>query len=207
MRIKESDTVLFFGDSITDCGRDRSNPEGLGNGYVLLIASRLQEKLRSHSLRVFNRGISGDRVQDPEARLEQDVIALRPTVVSILIGINDTWRRYDQGIESPIAQFKTCYGRILRRIHSELEARIVLLEPFLLPVPEDRRSWREDLNPRIDAVRELAMEHRAELLPLDGLFAAAACEASPEFWLPDGVHPSPAGHALIADVWMRKVAK
>jgi lysophospholipase L1-like esterase len=207
MRIKESDTILFTGDSITDCGRDRADPLSLGNGYAFILASRLQAKLRSPSLRIFNRGVAGDRVQDLEGRLETDILALQPTVVSILIGINDTWRRYDSGVRSQIRDFKTAYSHILRQVHEELESRIILLEPFLLPVPDDRRTWREDLNPRIDAVRELAVEHRAELLPLDGIFAAAATQAPASFWLPDGVHPSAAGHALIADAWMRTVAK
>lgn len=207
MRIKESDTILFTGDSITDCGRNRADPSSLGSGYAFLLASRLQAKIRSPSLRIHNRGISGNRIYDLEARLEHDLLDLQPTVVSILIGINDTWRRYDSGTPSDIATFKASYDRVLRRIHDELEARVILLEPFLLPVPEDRRAWREDLNPRIDAVRELAMEHRAELIPLDGLFAAAACHAPAAFWLPDGVHPSAAGHALIADAWIRAVAK
>lgn len=207
MRIKESDTVLLTGDSITDCGRNRSDPASLGQGYAFLVGSRLQAKIRSPSLRVRNTGVAGDRIVDLESRLESDILAHQPTVVSILIGINDTWRRFEGGEASPVAAFKESYARILRRIHEELEARVILLEPFLLPVPDSKRAWREDLNPRIDAVRELAVEHRAELLPLDGLFAAAACQAPASFWMPDGVHPSAAGHALIADAWMRTAAK
>jgi acyl-CoA thioesterase I len=207
MRIKESDTVLFTGDSITDSGRNRPDANPLGTGYPFIVGSRLQAKVKSPSLRIFNRGISGNRIYDLEARLEQDLLALQPTVVSILIGINDTWRRYDRKMDSPIPEFKASYARILQRIHDVLEARVILLEPFLLHVPEDRAAWREDLNPRIDAVRELAVEFKTELLPLDGIFAAAACQAPAAFWLPDGVHPSAAGHALIADAWMRTVAK
>lgn len=207
MKIKESDTILFVGDSITDSGRDRADPGSLGHGYALLLASRLQARLRTPTLRIFNRGVSGDRIFDLEARLERDILDLQPTVVSVLIGINDTWRRYDSGLVSPIPDFALAYRRILRRIHDELEARIVLLEPFLLHLPADRRSWREDLNPRIDAIREIALEFRAELVPLDGLFAAAACHAAPAYWCPDGVHPTLAGHGLIADAWMKLVAK
>ena len=76
---------------------------------------------------------------------------------------------------------------------------MVLLEPFLLHVPDDRYAWREDLNPKIDVVRKLAVEFGAELLPLDGLFAQAATQAPAAYWAGDGVHPSPAGHALIAE--------
>lgn len=207
MKIKESDSVVFIGDSITDCGRNRADPLSLGNGYAFLLAARLQARLRSTSLRIHNRGISGNRIFDLEARLEDDLIALQPTVVSILIGINDTWRRYDSNLPCPIDDFRAAYRRILRTIHDELEARVVLLEPFLLHVQDGQKVWREDLNPRIDAVRELALECRAELVPLDGVFAQAACQAPPAFWAHDGVHPTLAGHGLIADAWMKQVAK
>ena len=78
----------------------------------------------------------------------------------------------------------------------------MLLEPFLLHVPPDRHKWREDLNPKIDAVRRLAVEFKTELLPLDGIFAQAATQAPAEYWAPDGVHPSEEGHALIARTWL-----
>jgi lysophospholipase L1-like esterase len=81
----------------------------------------------------------------------------------------------------------------------------VLLEPFLLPVPEDRRAWREDLDPKINAIRDLAREFEATYVPLDGIFAAASTRREASFWLPDGVHPSPSGHALIAESWIEAV--
>jgi lysophospholipase L1-like esterase len=80
-----------------------------------------------------------------------------------------------------------------------------MLEPFVLPVPEDRIAWREDLNPKIDIVRKLAREYGAQLVPLDGLFAQASMSAPSSFWAPDGVHPSAAGHALIAKAWLKTV--
>jgi acyl-CoA thioesterase-1 len=141
-------------------------------------------------------------MSDLLARLEKDCLALKPTVVSILIGINDTWRRYDSKNPSDIPTFEANYRQMLTRIRDDLQARLVLLEPFLLHVPPDRHQWREDLNPRIDTVRRLAVEFDADLIPLDGLFAKAATEAPAEFWAADGVHPTPAGHALIAQAWL-----
>ena len=132
------------------------------------------------------------------------MLALEPDLVSILIGINDVWRRFDSNTASPIADFTASYRRILERLTDEGPA-VVLLEPFLLPVPEDRRAWREDLNPKIEAVRDLAREFSLPLVPLDGLFAQASAKRESAFWLPDGVHPSPAGHALIGAAWMDAV--
>lgn len=203
VQLKPNDTLLFFGDSITDCGRDRAKLDSLGGGYVNQIHARLGHALASPALRVINQGCGGHRIYDLEARLETDLLAHKPTVVTFLIGINDVWRRFDRQIVSPAAEFAACYHRVLARIRSELNPRLVLMEPFLLPVPADRRAWREDLDPKITIVRDLAVEFGADLIPLDGLFAAAATRAPAAYWLPDGVHPSAAGHALIADIWLK----
>ncbi|MFP4106612.1 MAG: SGNH/GDSL hydrolase family protein [Phycisphaerae bacterium] len=200
MLLEPNDHVLFYGDSITDVGR-RSCGEKLGGGYPRLLASQLAADLPDWELTFTNTGISGNRIYDLEERLEEDLLAHRPTLVSILIGINDTWRRYDRDVVSPIEEFDASYRRILQRIDDELSAKIVVLEPFLLPVPEAKKQWREDLDPRIQAVREIARDTGATFVPLDGLFAAASCRRRMDFWLPDGVHPSPAGHGLIAGAW------
>ena len=202
--IEPQSRIVFYGDSITDAGRDRAAArpnENLGSGYAALAAAQLNAQYPAWGLEFWNRGISGNRVYDLEERLEADVLALKPDVVSILIGINDTWRRYDSNVPSPLGEFAESYGRILRRL-AEHDVEVLLLEPFLLPVPEDRRAWREDLSPRIEAIRDAAREFSVPLVPLDGLFAAASTRRPSAFWAPDGVHPSPAGHALIARHWI-----
>ena len=203
--IEPEDHVLFFGDSITDAGRDRDakagDSSGWGTGYVHQIAAYLGAQDPADELIFTNKGVGGDRIYDLEKRLKTDVLNEEPDIVSILIGINDVWRRYDSGTVSEPDKFAAAYRGILKKIAKD-GARLVLLEPFLLPVPADRRAWREDLNPKIDIVRDLAREFDAVLVPLDGLFAAASAQREPAFWAPDGVHPSPAGHALIARAWI-----
>ena len=205
MLLQPNDHVLFYGDSITDAGRNSGVNGGLGAGYAALCAAALRARFPEWNLTVNNRGISGNRVYDLEARLEHDVLALQPDLVSILIGINDTWRRYDRNVLSPVDEFQSCYRRILISLVETLGARVVICEPFLLPIPDDRRAWREDLDPRITACRELAREFNLTYVPLDGLFAAASTRVPLEYWLPDGVHPSLAGHGFIAEHWLRAV--
>lgn len=202
MLIDANDRILFTGDSITDCGRNREDPANLGPGYPALTGAHLQSRLASPELKIFNRGISGNRVRDLLARFDSDLAALKPTVVSILIGVNDTWRRYDSNDATEAKAFERDYRTLLEKIAQTVKARVVLLEPFLLHTPADRYTWREDLNPKIDVTRKLAVEFGAELLPLDGLFAQAATQAPAAYWLADGVHPTPAGHALIAETWL-----
>lgn len=199
-------TILFFGDSITDAGRDRGNLASLGSGYVSQIQARLGLTYATPDLTVLNLGISGNRVDDLVGRLDSDVIAHNPGTVTFLIGINDVWRQFDSGLVSDLSGFQSNYAQMLTRLRDETDADIVLMEPFLLPVPIDRRSWRAILDERIAVVRDLAVEFGATLIPLDGMFAVAATRAPAEFWLPDGVHPTPAGHALIADAWLGQIA-
>jgi acyl-CoA thioesterase I len=208
MLLRKNDHILFYGDSITDAGRcGENNNWGLGNGYVSYCAGLLAARYPELDLRITNRGISGNRVYDLENRLQADVVDLKATVVSVMIGINDTWRRYDSKIPSPIPDFEASYRRMLATIVQKLAARLVICEPFLLPIPADRVAWREDLDPRIAAVRRLAVEFKAVFVPLDGVFAAAACRQKMDYWLPDGVHPTPAGHALIAEEWLHAATR
>lgn len=201
-RLQQGDIVLFQGDSITDCGRDRNNPNSLGNGYPLLVDSWFGMNFPEMNVTFLNRGISGNRVVDLNARWEEDCLDLKPNWVSIYIGINDCWRRYDSGDPTSTQDFKDGYRKLIERTKSALDAKLIMAEPFVLPHPEDRRAWREDLDPKIHAVRDLAAEYGALLVPLDGLFAAAAVRREASFWAPDGVHPSPAGHGLIAKAWL-----
>ncbi len=205
MRIESGQTVLFQGDSITDCGRDRNDPASLGMGYVMMAAGWVGALYPDRDIRFLNRGISGNRVRDLEARWEQDTVELRPDWLTVLIGINDTWRRYDSNSPTSREEFEASYRRILQRAVDANIPNIVLMEPFVLPYPDDRCAWREDLDPKIDAVRCLAREFGAQLVPLDGLFASVAAVRDPAFWAGDGVHPTPAGHALIAQAWLKAV--
>lgn len=205
MLIHPNATVLFQGDSITDAGRSREDDGELGCGYASLAAAWFTAQYPGHNVRFLNRGISGNRAVDLQARWQADCLALKPDVVSILIGINDTWRRYDRNDPTSTSDFEAAYRHILTLTHRAVNGKIVLCEPFLLPTPPDREAWRVDLDPKIHVVRKLAREFGATLVPLDGLFAQVAACRAPHLWAADGVHPTQAGHALIAQAWLRAV--
>jgi lysophospholipase L1-like esterase len=149
--------------------------------------------------------VGGDTARRLRERWEADALALEPTVVSVLVGINDTWRRYDAGRATPVEAYEEDYRAVLDATRDRLGARLVLVEPFLVPVEEAQHAWREDLDPRIGVVRRLAAEYRATLVPADGLFAAACVRSEPAAWAHDGVHPTPAGHGLLAGAWLDAV--
>ena len=202
--IGDGAVVLFQGDSITDADRDRSNPDDLGPGYPSLVAALFTALHPAVRVRWINRGLSGHRTSDLRARWQRDCLDLAPTWLSLLIGVNDTWWRYDYGEPTPPDVFEANYRALLEPVVAA-GTRLILMEPFLLPGVPDRTSWRADLDPKIEAVRRLAAEFDAILLPLDRLFTAVARERPAAEWMPDGVHPTAAGHALIANTWLRAV--
>ncbi len=203
-------TVLFQGDSITDCGRTSYNLE-FGTGYPLRIVGRLACDMPETEWTFYNRGIGGHRVVDLYARWKCDCINLAPDILSILIGVNDTWHglAWNNGVEPE--RYERIYREILTWTREKLpNVQFVLMEPFILnigAVAETPGDWFSDIAARQDAVRRLAGEFDAVFLPLQKLFNDAALKAAPGHWLADGVHPTPAGHQLIADAWIAAAGK
>ena len=192
-------TVVFAGDSVTDCGR-RTDPEGLGDGYVRDLYDDLAA-LTTRRPRIVNAGISGNRAVDLVRRWSTDVLAHEPSLVSILIGINDTWRRYDEDDPTTAESFEASYRALL----DPLTCPVVLVEPFLLPVKDGQDTWREDLDPKLDVVRKLAVEYGAILVPADVELNRQAARLGAAALAGDGVHPTAAGHRAIADLWRQVV--
>ncbi|WHZ32149.1 SGNH/GDSL hydrolase family protein [Desemzia incerta] len=209
MKLLQNDKILFYGDSITDVGRNRDEYDHLGQGYALMIAGKLQAKYPELNLTCLNRGIGGDKIADLKNRLDEDCIALEPTIVSILIGINDTWHIENSpalGSKEVMVQFEQDYREVLKRIKEETTARIVLMEPYVLPYPEGRTKWRVDLDQRIQIIRKLAKEFKTEFIALDGPLNAYGIKHSFQYLTgEDGVHPTVAGHGLIAEKWLEIV--
>jgi acyl-CoA thioesterase-1 len=190
-------TVVFAGDSVTDCGR-RADPAGLGDGYV----RNLYDDLAADRPRIVNAGISGNRAVDLVARWQPDVLAHEPELVSVLIGINDTWRRYDEDDPTSAEDFEASYRELLEPV----TAKLVLVEPFLLAVKEEQHAWREDLDAKIEVVRRLATEYDAILVPADVELNRQALTVGATTLADDGVHPTAAGHRFLADLWHRAVS-
>ncbi|MDD4422035.1 MAG: GDSL-type esterase/lipase family protein, partial [Eubacteriales bacterium] len=146
------------------------------------------------------------KAESLKARWQSDCIELMPDVVSILIGVNDTWHFADKGSWMPHEYFESCYRDILEQVKTKTKARIVMLEQFLLYTP-DKAFFRTDLNPKIDITRALAREFADVYIPLDGIFAAASVGIEPTFWANDGVHPTEEGSKLIAFHYAQAIKK
>jgi lysophospholipase L1-like esterase len=197
--------VLFQGDSITDCGRNRAAAEpntagALGTGYPLLVAAAALAAHPDRGLRFFNRGISGNKVPDLQQRWAADTLALQPDVLTILIGVNDFWHKLDGRYNGTVQDYEDQYSALLAQTREALpRVRLIVLEPFVLRCGAVDGRWFPEFDGRRAAAARVAARARATFVPLQAMFDERARAFPPEYWAADGVHPTPAGHAVIAE--------
>ena len=188
---------IFIGDSVTDCDRIAIPP--YGHGWVNeIVKSGLVND-------VINVGTSGHRLVDLEARWSQDVFANNPTRLTINIGINDTWRRYDDNDPTSVEDFAARYDRLLSSTIEKFNPDLVLCEPFLLHVQPVMATWREDLDPKIEVVHNLAAKYGAKLVKFDQMFTELAANKGMTALAEDGIHPTELGHQEMAKLWISVV--
>jgi lysophospholipase L1-like esterase len=206
-----SSVVLFQGDSVTDNYHDKkiilaNDQRALGAGYPYLIAAA---ELRGHperGLSFFNRGVSGNKIPDLEARWQTDTLDLKPNVLSVLIGVNDFWHTMLNGYSATLADYEARYLALLERTRSALPGiRLVVIEPVALRGKFVDDRWYPAFAGYQAAAKRVARASGAIFIPLQDYFDQAARHGGTQPWLFDGIHPTPAGHAIIAERWRRAV--
>ena len=204
-------TVLFQGDSITDGNRSRNMDWNhvMGHGYAYLIASRLWFDYPDKQFHFYNRGVSGNTVQDLAARWQQDTLALKPDLLSILVGINDVDQFIAGNQSQTVQHYDLTYRTVLETTKKQLPGiQVVLCEPFILPVGRVKKEWKtfeDEIQKRQEVLKKIASDFQAIYLPLQSAFDEALTRAPADYWIWDGIHPMPAGHELIASKWIKKV--
>ncbi|MEQ8768514.1 MAG: SGNH/GDSL hydrolase family protein [Planctomycetota bacterium] len=207
----EGEVILFQGDSITDAGRDRNrgganDPRAFGFGYPFVAGSELLAAHPGKKLQVYNRGISGNKVPDLDARWQQDALDLKPTVLSILIGVNDIWHKLGGNYDGTVEQYESGYLALLERTKKALpDVHLVVCEPFVLRCGAVNDKWFPEFDQRREAAKRVAAKAGATWVPFQTMFDEAIKEAEPAYWAGDGVHPSMAGHGLMAKTWLETV--
>ncbi len=201
--------ILFQGDSVTDCGRSRDVKEyestALGGGYPSLVQARLLCDRPLDGFQFANRGISGNRIVDLYARWRCDCLNLTPDVVSILIGVNDSWHEiWGNGVD--LKRYERIYNELADWTLSTLPTvRLLLLEPFTASGSDHSGEFGAEVRERGKIVKALAERigpQRATFVPLQSLLDECCAAAPWQHWTGDGVHPSPAFHQKIADAWL-----
>jgi len=209
--IKPGQTILFQGDSITDAGRNRNDgaansPAALGTGYAWLAAAQLLVDRPEEGLKIYNRGISGNKVYQLAERWQADCLALKPDVLSILVGVNDYWHLAKHGYDGTLEKYETDLRALLKQTKTALpNVKLVVCEPFVLKVGAVDESWFPAFDGYRAAARHVAEETGAVFVPFQTMFDFAVKVAPPERWAADGVHPTSDGAALMAHWWLKAV--
>lgn len=202
-KIKDGQTILFIGDSITDCGR-RAAERPWGNGYVKLFHDMLIIRETAKKVNIINKGIDGDTVPGLQERWTDDVLVHAPDWLSVKIGINDLHRTLGYGDPIPKKVFRDTYNDILARTKSALpECEILLIEPFYISVEDNSTSIRKsvlDLIPEyIEAVREMSKKYKTRLVKTHEMFQALLKYQKTDTFCAEPVHPNLTGHLAIAE--------
>ncbi|KAK8887661.1 hypothetical protein M9Y10_038714 [Tritrichomonas musculus] len=204
---KSNSTVLFQGDSITDCGRTKKKTE-FGFGYPAKIISIYQALYPDSNVKFVNRAVSGDRVRDLLQRYKSDFLEIHPDFISILIGVNDTWRRFDRDDPCPIDRFEKEYDELLTKITNDMPNTIIMLiTPFLLDNDPNKKCYHPDLNEKIEKVKELANKYKCLLFDYDSILREKieSKEYTQESVSKDGVHPTDFGQSLLAIEYLKRL--
>lgn len=208
--------ILFQGDSITDCGRNKEDFYGIGSGYANLVKASLGMDAPGE-YEFLNRGISGNRVVDVYARIKYDFINLQPDYASVYIGVNDTWHEISRKNGVDTAKFEKIYSMLLDEV---LEAcpgiKLMIIAPFVLEgsatcdtelIPDRLARFRTDVAEKAAACERIAEKYNLPLIRLQPAFDEACKKAPADYWTRDGVHPTPCGHEIIKRLWLETFEK
>ncbi len=195
---------MFQGDSVTDAGRDRSQSSDMGFGYPKYASAMLEDAFPDIDFAFVNLGISGNRTEDLIARMQSDFIEIQPDIVSVMIGINDVWHHYAfSNIYTSNEQFERNYVTLLENIKQNTAAKIMIIQPFLIDVP-DKQELKCELAEKQEIVKALADKYADAYLPMHEIFQADEAEDK-TVYAADGVHPTEDGACLIAQKYLEAV--
>ncbi len=208
--LQDGQTVVFIGDSITDCGR-RDAQAPFGAGYVKIAIDLITARYPERRLRYFNEGISGNTIQDLHGRWQQDVIAHQPDWLFVKIGINDLHRTLDRAPQAvPPERFEPLYRECLERTRRETHARLVLVDPFYISVNTAETTREGQVLARLpaylDAVHRLAAEFDARSVRTHEAFQRQLQFRPASEFCPEPVHPYLSGHVVIAHEILKTIA-
>ena len=209
-------TILFQGDSITDAQRIRNDADHLGSGYPLIVAGKLGYD-RPGEYRFVNRGVSGNKSVDVAARIKEDIIDVAPDVMSLMVGVNDVWHGIDYNWWATPEDLERSLSEIIEKTREACpDVKIMLLEPYILPEcstisteekPDKWETFVREVSLRQDITREIAEKYSVPFVPLQSKFDEAVSINGVKPFSEDGVHPTPAGHMLIAKAWLEAFEK
>lgn len=210
--LKEGATILFQGDSITDAGRKKDDKtyntaSALGSGYAMIAAATLLNQNPDKNLKIYNKGISGNKVYQLAERWDAEALEMKPDVLSILVGVNDYWHMAKHNYTGTLKTYKDDYTALLQKTKDKLpDVKLIIGEPFgVIGINAVDASWYPAFNDYRQAAKDVASQFDAVFISYQSVFDEAQKKASGVYWTPDGVHPSLAGAQLMAAAWLKAV--
>ncbi len=207
-----SKLILFQGDSITDCGRNRDRVSSMGDGYANLVKASLGMDFAGE-YEFVNKGISGNRIVDLYARIKIDFINLKPDYASIYIGVNDTWHEIGSQNGVDTAKFEKIYTMMIDEIMMSCpDIKLMIIAPFVLEgvstcnteeKPDRFELFKTDVAEKAQVAKKIAEKYGLPLIELQPAFDKACKKAPAVYWTADGVHPTPCGHEIIKRLWLK----
>ena len=212
VRLEKGMTILFQGDSITDARRqNRQSPKAndqksMGNGYASMAASSLLTSQPELELSIYNRGISGNKVHQLDARWQRECLDYQPDILSILIGVNDIWHGLQGKYDGTVQRYENDYMVLIEKTLKAIpDVQIIICEPFVLKCGAVKESWFPEFDHYRASAHKVAEKFSTAFVPFHQMFTEAIKYAPAQHWAGDGVHPTPHGSALMADFWLQTV--
>lgn len=192
IEIKKNSKVLFEGDSVTDCNRNRDDITSLGNSYVKDVANYLKQ----YNITCYNKAISGSKVCDLIPRYNDSFKNLKPDYIFLMIGVNDTWHNFPNSLNTKTFENELDY--ILYQIKKQKKVKIILLEPFIIGYNEEITCMKDDLNDKIEAIKKIAKKYNCEYLSFKEQFEQVLTKDNYLEYTVEGIHLLEKGYEIIS---------
>jgi len=185
--------VIFFGDSITQAGVQPG-------GYIRRIPEKLPQPT---AFELIGAGIGGNKVYDLYLRLEEDVLAKKPDIVVLYVGVNDVWHKSSHGTGTDPDKFEKFYLALIQKIQ-KAGIQVICCTPAVIGEKTDHTNPQDgDLNAYSQSIRRMAKATRCKLIDLRAGFLAYNREYNPEnlekgILTTDRVHLNDKGNDLVA---------
>ena len=211
MKLNKGETILFIGDSITDCSRGRQEdiyawaPQHHGTSYVADVEAELLISYTDLKIKVLNRGTADNTVRDLKERWQKDVLDWQPDWVFVFIGINDVWKQFqypnvaDRWIQPE--EYERTYRELIERTKPAVR-QMVLVTPYYLELNR-AEPMRIRIEEYADIVRRLAQEYDLEIVDLQPAWDELLTRMYSQQIAYDRVHPNHMGHVYIAKQIMK----
>ncbi|HBL85388.1 MAG: hypothetical protein A2Y17_11815 [Clostridiales bacterium GWF2_38_85] len=201
--IENDTTIMFSGDSVTDCGRGRpygNCQTGLGSGYPFFIHNILTGTYPEKHIKIVNTGISGETSSDVRTHWESDMTAIKPDYAAIMIGVNDVWRKYDSYMFPERQVSVKQYEENLRYIVADAKRKtkgFMIISPFFLDLNKND-AMRKDVDELNVILRKIAYETDSLFCDVQAALDLLLTKLNTTAYSLDRVHPFPHTHYAIA---------